>query len=171
VLLGLAQGVSKFVVKDGRVMRRVKEEYVEAARTATSIAGMCRNLGLKPCGGNYRIMHNAIKKHNIDISHFTGQRWNRNLEFRPFEEKPLHEILVKGSTYQSYKLKRKLLKEGVKQHKCELCGLTVWNNEKIPLELHHINGDNTDNSLENIQILCPNCHALTDSYRGKNKHR
>ena len=61
VLLGLAQGVSKFVVKDGRVMRRVKEEYVEAARTATSIAGMCRNLGLKPCGGNYRIMHNAIK--------------------------------------------------------------------------------------------------------------
>ena len=67
-------------------MRRVKEEYVEAARTATSIAGMCRNLGLKPCGGNYRIMHNAIKKHNIDISHFTGQGWNRNLEFRPFEE-------------------------------------------------------------------------------------
>ncbi len=61
MLLGLAQGVSKFVVKDGRVMRRVKEEYVEAARTATSIAGMCRNLGLKPCGGNYRIMHNAIK--------------------------------------------------------------------------------------------------------------
>jgi predicted HNH restriction endonuclease len=38
----------------------------------------------------------------------------------------------------------------------------------IPLELHHIDGDKTNNTLENFQLLCPNCHALTDSYRGKN---
>ena len=150
-------------------MKRSKEEFMEAASAASSIAGMCRNLGLKPCGGNYRLMHNAIEKYDIDVSHFTGKGWNRNLVFKPFVEKPLKEILVKGSTYQSYKLKRRLLKEGVKQHKCELCGLTLWNNEKIPLELHHVNGDNTDNRLENIQMLCPNCHALTDTYRGKNK--
>jgi hypothetical protein len=88
-----------------------------------------------------------------------------------FEEKPMSEILVKDSTYQSFKLKRRLLKEGLKQHICEYCRLSEWQDIPIPLELHHLNGDNRDNRLENLQLLCPNCHALTESYRGRNKKR
>ena len=151
--------------------KRPKEEFILAARDAMSIAGMCRNLGLKPSGGNYRLMHNAIRQYNIDISHFSGQGWNQNLTFKPFISKPIEDILVKGSTYQSFKLKVRLLKEGIKSHKCEMCGLETWQEHKIPLELHHINGDNRDNRIENLHMLCPNCHALTDSYRGKNKHK
>ena len=149
--------------------KRTKEEFEEAARKSRSIAAMCRNLGLKPCGGNYRLMRNAIDKYRIDITHFSGQGWNIGLKFKPFIKTPIGEILVPNSTFQTYKLKKRLLEDGIKQHVCEHCGLTHWQGMVIPLELHHINGDNRDNRLENLQILCPNCHALTDSYRGKNK--
>jgi len=148
--------------------QRTKEEFECAAKQAFSIAGMCRNLGLKPCGGNYRLMHNAIKKYSIDTSHFRGKGWNIGLVFKPVCAKPIAEILVKGSAFQSYKLKNRILDEGLKEHRCESCGLKTWLNTTIPLDLHHINGDNSDNRLENLQLLCPNCHALTDSYRGKN---
>lgn len=76
-------------------------------------------------------------------------------------------ILTKDSTYQPYKLLKRLIKEGKKERKCECCGNTKWMDQEIPLELHHINGDRTDNRLENLQVLCPNCHAFTDNYRGK----
>ena len=163
-------GTSQFYIwaKKRMARQRTKEEFEKAAKQAFSIAGMCRNLGLKPCGGNYRLMHNAIEKHNIDTEHFRGKGWNIGLVFRPNKTKHISEILTQYSTYQSYKLKNRLLLEGLKQHICECCGNTTWNGKKIPLELHHINGNNRDNRLENLKLLCPNCHALTDSYRGKN---
>ncbi|MGN0191222.1 MAG: HNH endonuclease, partial [Candidatus Cryptobacteroides sp.] len=52
--------------------------------------------------------------------------------------------------------------------RCERCGRTTWQGFDIPLEVHHINGDNKDDRIENLSILCPNCQALTDSHRGKN---
>ena len=149
--------------------KRTKGDFEKAAKESFSIAGMCRYLNLKPAGGNYKLMHDAIIRYNIDIGHFTGQGWNTNLKFKPFQEKPLIEILVKDSTYQSHKLKRRLILEGVKLYVCETCRLTEWLGKPIPLELHHINGNNSDNRLENLLLLCPNCHALTDSYRGRNK--
>ena len=151
--------------------KRTKEEFEEAAKQSHSIAGMCRKLDLKPCGGNYRLMYNAIEKFALDTSHFTGQGWNTGLKFKPFEAKPIEEILIANSSYQSFKLKRRLLDEGLKEYKCELCGLYEWQDNPIPLELHHINGNNRDNRLDNLKLLCPNCHALTDSYRGRNKKR
>ena len=140
------------------IRHRTKEEFENAAKQAFSIAGICRNLGLKPCGGNYKLMHNVIEQHRVDISHFRGKGWNVGLSFRPTCAKPIEEILVKNSSYQSYKLKNRLLKEGLEE----------WFDSSIPLELHHINGNNKDNRLENLQLLYPNCHAFTDSYRGKN---
>lgn len=113
-------------------------------------------------------MHNAIAEYNIDTSHFRGQGWNVGLKFKPSHPKQLSEILVKGSTFQSYKLKKRLFKENLKEKRCECCGRTTWQGHEIPLEIHHKNGDNRDNRLENLAILCPNCHALTDSYRGRN---
>ena len=149
-------------------VKRNKEDYEDAARSSLSIAGMCRFLGIKPSGGNYKLMHNAINEYYIDISHFRGQGWNTGLTFKPTKPKDINEILVKGSTFQSYKLKLRLFQDKLKEKKCECCGRTEWLGKDIPLEIHHINGDNRDNRLENLSILCPNCHALTDSYRGRN---
>ena len=80
----------------------------------------------------------------------------------------LVEYLATSKDIQSNKVRLRLLEEGYKEHKCECCGLTTWLDEPIPLELHHKDGDRTNNTLENFMLLCHNCHAFTDSYRGKN---
>ena len=146
-----------------------KEDYENAAKVSLSYAGMCRYLGLSPRGGNYATLKNKIKKYNIDISHFTGKGWNVGLVFRPFKEYKLEEILQKDFPYNTLRLKNRLIESGLKEYKCEKCKNTEWNGEPIALELHHINGDRSDNRIENLQILCPNCHAQTDHYRGKNQ--
>lgn len=80
----------------------------------------------------------------------------------------LMEYLANSKDIQSNKVRIKLLEEGYKKHECERCGLTQWLGGAIPLELHHKDGNRNNNTLENYELLCPNCHALTDSYRGKN---
>ena len=152
---------------------RTEQDYRDAASKSFSIAGMCRVLGLGAFGANYRRIHKAIKEYNIDISHFTGKGWNIGCIFDPSRgiKKDLSEILVENSTYDNtVSLKSRLLNEGLKEYKCERCGRTEWEGELIPLQLHHINGNRSDNRIENLQLLCPNCHALTDNYCGKNSN-
>lgn len=146
----------------------IDEQFIEAVAHNNSIAGVIKALGLIPAGGNYATVNNKIKELNLDISHFTGKGWNIGLKFKPKEAKPLSEILVENSNYQSFKLAQRLIKERVKERKCERCKRAEWEGVPIPLELHHINGTRTDNRIGNLQLLCPNCHALTDNYRGKN---
>lgn len=147
-----------------------KEELEKAIKDNLSVAGVCRSLGIRPAGGNYSTIKRLIAKYNLDTSHFTGAAWNQGARYRYFGKKyKLSEILIADSPYRaSSKLKERLIKEGLKECKCEKCGLTEWQGNIIPLELHHVNGDNTDNRIENLQILCPNCHATTDFYRGRN---
>lgn len=149
--------------------KRTKEEYINAVATSFSIAEVCRKLNIKPIGGNYKSVHKAIDEYCIDTSHFRGQGWNVGLKFNPNPKKEIKDILIENSYYQSYKLKNRLFNENLKERRCECCGLTIWQGKEIPLELHHINGNNKDNRLENLKILCPNCHALTDNYCGLNK--
>jgi 5-methylcytosine-specific restriction endonuclease McrA len=79
-------------------------------------------------------------------------------------------LLVENGTTQSYKLKAKLFAAELKQPKCELCGwAAIASDGRIPLELDRINGVHNDNRLENLRILCPNCHSLQPTHRGKNK--
>lgn len=120
---------------------------------------------MKPYGGNYRILDKYVSLYEIDTSHFLGQGWNVNNS--PSDIKPIEKYLNNEIPITSYKLKKRLLKEGLKKQKCEICNLSEWNDSIIPLELHHINGNNKDNSLSNLQMLCPNCHALTDNYRNR----
>lgn len=82
---------------------------------------------------------------------------------------PLDDILRgKYPQYQTFKLKNRLFKVGLKENVCEICGTSEWNNKKLMCELDHINGDSDDHRLENLQILCPNCHSQTDTFRAKN---
>jgi hypothetical protein len=84
---------------------------------------------------------------------------------------PIEELLVVGRRTSRHHLKNRLLKEGLKEHRCETCGITRWMGKPINMQLHHKNGDGLDNRLDNIQFLCGNCHSQTDTYGGRNGHR
>jgi predicted transcriptional regulator/5-methylcytosine-specific restriction endonuclease McrA len=84
---------------------------------------------------------------------------------------PLDELLVSGRPTSRGHLKARLIEAGVKENRCEQCGISTWRGLPLNAQLHHRNGDGTDNRLENIQFLCPNCHSQTDTYGGRNGHR
>ena len=114
--------------------------------------------------GNRQTIKKRIVEYDIDISHFNFKpknNYNGKLS--------LNEIFVTGSTYNTKNLKKRLYDEGLKERICEKCGQNEnWNNEKISLILDHINGDNTDNRLKNLRIVCPNCNATLPTHGGKN---
>jgi DNA-binding CsgD family transcriptional regulator len=84
---------------------------------------------------------------------------------------PLGELLVLGTPRGRFNIKRRLLLEGIKENRCERCGLTHWLGSPLSLDLHHVNGDRHDNRVENLQLLCPNCHSLTKNFAGRNRRR
>lgn len=143
-----------------------------AVKNSHSTRDVISRLGLIPAGGNYVQIGRAISENNLDTAHFTGKAWKKNRTFDFVPRKKLEDILVKGSTFQSFKLKKRLFAEGIKYPKCELCGWAKTSPDgRIPVELDHINGDRNDNRLENLRILCPNCHSLQSTHRGMNQKR
>ena len=145
------------------------EEVRLAVVDNKSIAGVLRQLGLRPLGSNYRTIKRIIADNKIDISHFTGQGWNVGLAFRPNTGLSDEELFVENSSYKCSWRLREHYKKATGINHCENCGLSSWQGERIPLEIHHINGINTDNRLDNLKLLCPNCHSLTNNYRGRAK--
>ncbi len=142
-------------------------QLIDAVQSSFSIRQVLEKLGLAEAGGNYLIVKRRIQQLGITIEHFKGQGWKKGNPIPTVPAKPLSEILQKGTDFQSFKLKKRLFAEGLKEKKCENCGNTEWLGQPIPLELDHVNGDKRDNSIENLRILCPNCHAMTETYRGK----
>lgn len=84
---------------------------------------------------------------------------------------PIDDVLSAGRRRCRAHVKLRLIDAGLKEPRCERCGLTEWRSEPLPLELHHVNGDGLDNRLENLELLCPNCHSQTDTWGAKNRNR
>jgi len=143
-----------------------------AAKKSYSLRQVIELLGLVPAGGNYVQIKSAIEIYQVDTSHFTGQGWRKNRSFQFSPRIDLTEILKKDTTFQSFKLKKRLFLSKLKEPRCELCGWAESSPDgRIPVELDHINGDRYDNRLENLRILCPNCHSLQSTHRGMNQKR
>ncbi|MDP9243690.1 MAG: hypothetical protein M3O77_01235 [Chloroflexota bacterium] len=83
----------------------------------------------------------------------------------------LDELLITGRKRSRGHIKRRLIGAGLKENRCERCGLDEWRGEPLNMALRYINGDGMDNRLENLEFLCPNCHSQTPNYGGRNGHR
>lgn len=138
--------------------------YVALIRESTSFNEVCKKANIHPTTGNYITLKKLVKDNNIDISHFKRNGGGNGKRIDTIDYlSNLHPITL-------YRLKNRLINEGIKEPICENCGCKMWLGKSIPLELHHINGDNTDNRLCNLQLLCPNCHQFTSNFGGKNQN-
>lgn len=152
----------------GRRRTWTESQLIAAVAESTSMAQVLRRIGLRPAGGNYEQVKMRIASLRLATEHWTGQAHLRGKSNPHVRRHPLESILRRGTYYQSNKLRKRLLREGILEAKCSSCGGVEWLGKAIPLELDHVDGDKTNNELDNIRLICPNCHALTPTYRGKN---
>lgn len=144
------------------------EQLIAAVASSISISETLKKLGLSPKGGNYNTVHKYVKQLSLDTSHWLGEGYLRG-KTHNWNGAPLNSILVKDSSYtNTHALKLRLIKNKLLNYVCSICGLTEWNNSPITLQLDHINGHRTDNRIENLRILCPNCHSQTETFSGRN---
>lgn len=155
-----------------RSRKWTNQNLEEAVKKSQSLRQVIKLLGLIPAGGNYQQVQAAIMQQGLNTAHFTGKLWNKGLRGVGIERVSLEQIFQRGAPFQSHKLKLRLFAAGLKTPRCELCGWAEKSIDgRVPLELDHINGNHSDNRLENLRILCPNCHSLQPTHRGKNQTR
>lgn len=153
----------------GRTRSWTDAELEAAVSTSVSLAQVIGNLGLRVAGGNYRTVARAIERAGLDTTHFGGQAWSRGRAIGP--RRPLAAYLSNQFPISSHRLKIRLIAEGIFDRACNKCGGTEWLGQVIPLELEHRDGNHLNNRLENLELLCPNCHAQTSTYRTRNRRR
>lgn len=143
-----------------KIDKFTKEEVEQIFAESKSQDSVARKIGYNPCsGGTHATLKRYVEENNIDISHFTGQGQNKgNVDLTRFR---------KGNHVKNLRDSLLLLRP----HMCECCKNTEWMSRPIPLEVHHIDGDHLNNELDNLQLLCPNCHAQTDNQCGRNVGR
>jgi hypothetical protein len=136
-----------------------RHEIEKFVQESYSFATLAKKLGYSAESGNYlTTMKAMVNELNIDTSHFTGQGWNKdNFDYSRFKYgvsiKTAHAIDALSF---------------LRGHRCERCNSEQWLGTPIPLEVHHKDGNSLNNEIDNLELLCPNCHTLTKNYRGKN---
>jgi hypothetical protein len=149
-----------------------EKQLREAAKTSSSFRQVLNKLNLRAAGGNYEQIKKYTIEYKVSTTHFKGYAWNKGLTGIGKPIVPLAQILIKHSYFQSFKLKARLFTAKLKPKYCENCKWAEMTADGyLPLELHHINGDRHDNRLENLKILCPNCHSLTPYHRGRGQKK
>ena len=162
------------------LQKYTKEWLEELCKNSYSLAEVLRKAGRKPGGGSQTTLKKKIEEFNIDTSHFTGQLWNKGKtkenderiaqQSSNQEKYSLEEIFIENSPVTQKVMRGYVERHNLLEYKCVNCGCDGnWQGGLISLEIDHINGNNKDNRLSNLRYLCPNCHALTETYRGRNK--
>ena len=147
-------------------------------QSSVSIAEVSRQLGLKPSGGNHRMISTRLRLLNISTGHFKGQGWAKGesaitslaiARLTVQKAIPDEAVFVKNSPLvYGQRIIKRMLRLGWK-YLCAECGLSEWCGKPISLHLDHLNGISNDNRLENLRLLCPNCHSQTPTYCRRKK--
>jgi hypothetical protein len=165
--LGLDASHLRKAAKGRRLRDCTDAELAEAVRNSRSFAQVLALLGIRS-GGDRTRLGARIQRAEIDMSHFSGQGWRRGSTAPVIPGRSLEEILAVGRLVPTSYLRKRLIAEEFRDPRCGVCGRYNWNGKPIPLELDHVNGRRDDNQLTNLRLLCPNCHAQTSTYRGRN---
>jgi hypothetical protein len=146
---------------------RYREEEARAAIAASmNFSQALRRLGMRPAGGNHKTLRRyAEQVWNISTAHFDPHAARRDALRNANLPRPIEEYLVEGSPCCRSSLKKRLLREGLKQPICEMCGQgEIWRGRRMSLILDHINGVPNDNRIENLRIVSPNCAATLETH-------
>ncbi|MGW1954233.1 HNH endonuclease signature motif containing protein [Streptomyces sp. NPDC001920] len=168
----LGVDVAHFEREGAKWTREILEPVVALS---TSVNEVLRRLGLDPVGGHHTNISRHIKAYGLDTSHFTSvvrtERQRHNQRRRTAGEILTEVTSAHAGRVPSSRLKRAMRAMGGAE-RCALCGIeAVWLGEPLPLEVDHIDGNWRNNRIENLRLLCPNCHSTTDGYRGRGKRR
>lgn len=148
-----------------RKRKYTEQQFVDAVKSSYSIAEVLQKLHLAEAGGSYKTFYKTVKDLQLNTSHFTGQGHLKGKTHNWTPARLLETILVVDSIHtNSNNLKKRLIRLNLLENKCYECDIDEWNGKKLSLHMDHINGINTDNRLENLRILCPNCHSQTLTY-------
>ena len=149
--------------------RYTEEEARIAIADSLNFSEALRKLGMRPAGGNHATLRRYVEEvWKISTAHFDPHAAQRDALRRANQPRPIEELLVEHSSYCRTDLKKRLFREGLKQPVCELCGQgEIWRGRRMSLILDHVNGRATDNRLDNLRVVCPNCAATLDTHCGK----
>ncbi len=152
------------------------EELQNIINISNSLAQVLFYFGLKSAGGNYLTIKKIISDNKLDLSKLKENAKKENAERCKLniirKEHDLNDILNNKVYYNSTsRLKIRLINNGILKDECNRCKISIWQGQKLSLHLHHKDGNRVNNSLENLELLCPNCHSLTDTYTGRNQRR
>tara|TARA_B110000093_G_scaffold80647_1_gene87479 strand:- start:428 stop:853 length:426 start_codon:yes stop_codon:yes gene_type:complete len=141
-------------------MKNTEQEIKDAISNSVSMAQAADSLGL----AFSTFKRYAVKYNVYDASNQAGKGTTKI-------KKKLSDVFSGKVHMVTSNLRVRLIREGFKSHECEECGISEWNGKAISLELDHVSGIRSDNSLENLKLLCPNCHSQTHTFRGRNISR
>lgn len=155
--------------KTSKIWSIPKNELEQALEETGSLSGTLKKFGVFHYGNNQKTLKSVLEMHGIDYSAVIKSKGRSKIIH---SQVPLEEVLVVKSSYSRSSLKKRLFKNGLLKEECYICGIgPVWNNRKLSLQIDHINGVPDDNRLENLRILCPNCHSQTDTFTSRKLKR
>jgi hypothetical protein len=147
------------------------EQLIQAVKTSTSVRQCVLAVGLKEAGENTANVKLHIKRLNLDTSHFLG-KGQKGSTHNHLKRCTIEEMMVEnGQRRDTATIKKHLIDKGIFPYECLICKLSTWQNLPISLHIDHINGTPSDNRIEKLRLLCPNCHSQTDTYCGKGKSK
>jgi DNA-binding CsgD family transcriptional regulator/5-methylcytosine-specific restriction endonuclease McrA len=169
----LAEGLSRAEIARRLGLRKATISY-HARRLGSAVDDRCaRRYDWKIVQAYYDAGHSVAEC--VTAFGFSRQTWHAAKRRGDIVARgaamPIEDLLVADTPRGRFNIKRRLLLEGLKENRCERCGLFEWRGQPIGLALHHINGDRHDNRVENLELLCPNCHSQTENFSGRRPKR